>query len=1111
MKKTFLIIGSVLLFLLVTAITIPFLFKDQIKAKVNAEIEKNISAKVFYGDLNLSLFKNFPQITLTLNNFGIVGIAPFAGDTLVAANAFHTSFDVMSIFKKETIKVNFVEFDQPKINLKVLKDGTNNYDIYKKSVDNEQVTKSHNFAAQLNSWTINQGEIKYDNSQIPAFVSLSNINHEGNGDISQQIFDLNSTTSIEKTIVNYKGQSYLKNRKITFEGPVNIDLNQSIYALQKGKLQINDFPIELAGNIHMPDTNINLDVTFKTKENEDFKKLISLIPAFYTKEYNDIKTEGNFTVTGKTKGIYNAHTMPAFDISINVNKGRIQFPALSVPISDINFKAFIENKTDKLQNTSIDIKNFNLNLGKNPIKGHVLLTGLQNSKVDADVKGNIDLAEITKIFPMKGLSLKGNLNADIVAKGYYTKNEFPKITGKLNLKNGYAKSADFPEAIENILLTASILNTSGKPSDTKIDLSDALLIMQGEPFMLKGTIQNLKNVQWDLAAKGKLDFTKITKIFPIDGTKIKGKIEADITTKGQMEAIKSKNYQNLNVIGTAKLQDFEYESIDFPQPFSAKSADLSFTPTQIIAKNASGFLGKSDYEGTGTFGNYFGYVFNNEVLNGNLNVTSKVFNMNEWMDDSPSSSTKTLEATTLRAVEIPKDLDLKINAIVGETAYEKMKIGNAKGNIIVNNGKVQLQNVTFNALGGSFITNGSYNSSDIVHPKFDFDLDLAKVEIVQAYQHLWVVRNLVPIAEYLLGNFTSKVKIGGELGQDMVPKLMSLTGEGLVKLIKAAVKENPIIKEVADKTKIPVLQNIVLQDILMQTEVKNGRMGFKPFSFNIKDYKFSVGGFNALDGSLDWAIGVDAPTGKIGQGFNDLFKTWTGKTLSGTDRVAFDLQMGGTFKQPKVVFKGSKTANSIKETVTAEAKAQIEAAKAKAQAELDKLKTEAEAKKKELEDKATAEIERLKTEAEAKKKELEDKAKAEIARLKKEAEDQAKAEIEKLKKIADDKIAEEKAKLEKIAQEKRKELEAKIKAKLDSTSRANAEKLRKALEDKAKAAVEEKRKAAEAKAKAAEEKLKQEADAKIKAAEEKAKQELEERKKAAEDELKKAVKDTTKN
>ena len=133
MKKILLISLSIVLIVIALLFTFPYFFKDKIKAKVDSEIAKKVDAKVFYGDLDLSIFKNFPQITVPLSNFGVVGNAPFLGDTLVAATEFNTSFNVMSIFKEDHIKVNSIALNQPKILIKTLKDGSNNYDIINQS------------------------------------------------------------------------------------------------------------------------------------------------------------------------------------------------------------------------------------------------------------------------------------------------------------------------------------------------------------------------------------------------------------------------------------------------------------------------------------------------------------------------------------------------------------------------------------------------------------------------------------------------------------------------------------------------------------------------------------------------------------------------------------------------------------------------------------------------------------------------------------------------------------------------------------------------------------------------------------------------------------------
>jgi AsmA-like C-terminal region len=332
-----------------------------------------------------------------------------------------------------------------------------------------------------------------------------------------------------------------------------------------------------------------------------------------------------------------------------------------------------------------------------------------------------------------------------------------------------------------------------------------------------------------------------------------------------------------------------------------------------------------------------------------------------------------------------------------------MKMNNIKGFLTVANGAVKMQNVGFQSLGGNFITNGTYNSADLAHPKFDFSLNLENVEIAQAYQHLSIVKYLMPIAQYLIGGANSKFKIDGELTQDMMPKFNTLNGDGIMKILNGEVsKDNPLVQKLIETTKLVKLKDTKLNNLLMQFEIKDGTFGVKPFDIKFDDYKITASGRHGLIGSMDYALVLDVPAGKTGEAFSNIFQKWTGKPLQGTDRVKFDLALGGTVKSPIFGFKGSSTANSIKDAVLSEAKSQVDAAKTKALEEADRLKKEAEAKIQVEKDKLMNQANAKKAEVEAKiqkeKDALEAKAKATVDSIKKAANERAKKILEQQKK-----------------------------------------------------------------------------------------------------------------
>lgn len=1008
MKKILIIFVSLIALFAGVLLAVPIFFKDKIQAKVNQEIQKKINATVYYKDFDLSLIKNFPNVTLSLSDFGVVGRSPFGGDTLVQAKSFTVSADVKSILSGDKIAVNSVQLDTPKILLKVLKDGSNNYDIYKtdslKAQPNESNEKS-NFQLGIKTWKISDGQIIYDDKLKNAYVSLQNITHEGSGDINSDVYDLSTETEIEKGNIEYGETSYLTDKKVSAKMDMIIDQANNKYTFKDNSLTINDFVLNFAGSIAMPDTsNIVMDLTYSSPENS-FKNLLSLVPNIYTDKFKDLKAEGNVKFDGFVKGTKNATQFPTYDFKLLVSNAMFQYPDLPTAVTGINIDFKAKNSTNDLNNSVLDFKKLVMNFGKNPINGRILIDGLKKSKVDADLMAKLDLQQIAQIFPMKGLEMRGLYDVNLKAKGTYdtlTK-QFPQVNAVMSLVNGFIKSDKFSQPIQNINAKATLLNTDGALASTRLDISNLKLILDNEPFIAEGHIQNFENYNWDIKAKGKIDLTKITKIYPLKDMTLKGIIDGDIHTKGKMSDVTAKRYSNLPTSGKAAIKGIEFTSKDYPQGIKVSSANMTFSPQSINISDSKGYLGTSDFTGNGTFSNYIGYVLNNESLKGNLNVKSNKFNVNEWMTDAPKTANNPSSNSNLQVVEIPKNMDLVINSEIANALYDKMELKNIKGLLTVGNGAVKMKNVAFNSLGGNFITNGTYNSADLAHPKFDFALNLENVEIAQAYQHLNIVKYLMPVAQYLIGGINSKFKIDGELGQDMMPKINTISGDGLMKILNGEISENnPLVQKLVEATKLTKLKNTKLNNLLMQFEIKDGTFGVKPFDIKFDDYKITASGRHGLTGSMDYALVLDVPAGKTGEAFSNIFQKWTGKSLQGSDRVKFDLVLGGNLKNPIFGFKGSSTANSIKDAVVSEAKSQIDAAKTKALEEADRLKKEAEARIQTEKDKLMSQVNTKKVEVEAKIQKEREALEAQVKRttdsIKKVASDRAKKLLEDQKK-----------------------------------------------------------------------------------------------------------------
>ncbi len=73
--------GITFLVLLILIIVAPFIFKDKIVALVKEEANKNLNAKVDFGEFDLTLFSSFPDFRFVINKVNIIGVDSFANDT----------------------------------------------------------------------------------------------------------------------------------------------------------------------------------------------------------------------------------------------------------------------------------------------------------------------------------------------------------------------------------------------------------------------------------------------------------------------------------------------------------------------------------------------------------------------------------------------------------------------------------------------------------------------------------------------------------------------------------------------------------------------------------------------------------------------------------------------------------------------------------------------------------------------------------------------------------------------------------------------------------------------------------------------------------------------
>lgn len=797
-KKILKITGIVVLLLIGTLFAAPFLFKNQIKAKIAEAINAKVDAKVSFADADLSLFKNFPNANVSLEKLVIINKAPFEGDTLVSLGELNLKMSIKELFKgeNESINIDGITSKDGLINIIFNKDGIGNYDIaLKDEKPTEEEGKSKPLALKIQNYKIENFQFRYTDQGSKIKMVIDSLNHEGTGDFAAEKLDL-TTKSTANISLDMDKVNFMKNIHLTLDAVLGIDLKNSKYTFKENKALINQLPLEFDGFIQLAEAGQQYDLTFKTPTSS-FKNFLGLIPSAYASSLDGVKTTGDFTVAGFAKGMLTDTTIPKFNIAIASNNGSFQYPNL-------------------------------------------------------------------------------------------------------------------PKSVQSIVIDTKIVNETGIMNDTYVNLDKLSFRIDQDVFDAKANIKNIStNALVDAALKGTINLGNLSKAYPIKLDKpLSGILKADVKTKFDMQSVEKSQYQNIYNAGTIGLTGFKY-SDENGKTMTISNALVLFNPTNINLKQFNATTGKSDLSVTGVLENFYGFMFKNQELKGNFNMSSNQLAVDDFMTSGEPAKAKTTEETAeipktaakpADAMKIPAFLNCTLTAKANTVLYDNLILKAVSGKLIVKDEKVTLQNVKTSVFGGTIGANGSVSTKEKT-PVFDMDLNLNQVDIQQSFTQLDMLKKIAPIAGIVNGKINTSIRVNGNLdAKELTPNLNSLSGDLSGQLLSPSInaKNSTLLNALSSNIKFLDLNKLNLNDVKAALSFKDGKVNLKPFDIKYQDIKATIGGAHGFDQSMNYNVKFDVPAKYLGKEANALIAKLSPADAAKLDNIPINALLTGNFSNPKI-------------------------------------------------------------------------------------------------------------------------------------------------------------------------------------------------------------------
>ena len=775
MKRILKIFVAFIAVVLLLLLSVPYFFKGGIEELIKKEGNKMLNAEFDFGGLDISLIRNFPLASLTIEDFYLKGVGQFENDTLLSAGEVTAAVNVMSLFGDEGFDIRKILLDNVSVTAVVLPDSTVNWDVMKDSGEEDDTEESSSpFRIKLQELVIDNFGLVYDDRLGNMYARIIGMDAECSGDFGSSRTLLELVASINALTFSMDGVPFINNARIAADMNVDADLENNKFTLKENTLELNAIKAAVDGWVAMTDNGMEMDLRLNSNE-IGFKEILSLVPAIYTRDFEGLKTDGQAKLGAYAKGsLIGDSIVPEFNVELDVKDAMFQYPSLPAGVSRINVAANISNPGGSLDRT------------------------------------------VVKVAPLS-------------------------------------------------------------------------FVMANNPFSVSATLSTpMSDMQFDVAAKGVLDLGKVKEIYPLEEMALNGVVNADMGIKGRMSSIERGMYDKIAASGNVRLADMLLAMDGMPD-IEIKKSLLSFTPRYLQLDETVVMIGDNDLTVDSRFENYMGYLFKGSTIKGNLNVRSNSFNLNDFMTDDTAVPDETEavsapDTAVLAVIRVPENIDFAMNAAFKELAFGNFTFRNVNGNLDIDEGKVDMKNLSLETMGGKVMVNGFYKAPAEVQPEFNASLKLSDIVFAQAYKELGVVQKMAPIFGGITGAFSGEMKINTKLDETMSPELHSLEGSGLFTTKDVSLDGVTVIQQVADILKKPELKKTSVKDVRVEFVIRDGRVITKPFDVKLGDCRMNVSGSTGLDQTIDYVGKITIP-----------------ESLGGVSRLGtVDMTIEGKFNSPKV-------------------------------------------------------------------------------------------------------------------------------------------------------------------------------------------------------------------
>ena len=763
MKRVVSIILIIIFLLLGILIALPIFFKDKMLVYAKKMLNEQLNAKVELADLNLSLIRSFPKLSLNMQEVMIKGVGHFENDTLLYVPVVQTSAPIGSLFNPSKMSISEFVVDKAKINLLVNEEGEVNWNlVVADSADTKtetapKETKSadnSDFKLKLDKILFKNADLKYTDKKTNMSLALTDITFNIGGEMYGSSTSLDAKANVQDIAFDYGGINYISKTLLNIKTQLDADFNSMTFKIGENELLVNQLPLQLNGTVKMTSDTVFCDLSLEAKAS-DFEDFLALVPPAYESYLKDIDASGTASIKGTVKGFYFEDDYPAIRLNANVDKARFKYAGMPEELQNISAKIAITKPQGILDKMQIDVSRAHVEIRETPVDFRLKVNQpVSDPYFEGNLTGKVNLAQLKQALPLDRVNMSGVIEANIAASGTYSaieKEAYDRIKsdGEVRLNNFEYSSPDF---------TQKILVPEGKLdlSPREINLSRLMMQIGQSDFQLSGKVRNYLNYllkEGTLVADLQLNSKKVAinelmNLQADDETLEKEDESAAKTSETAAGSVAFDIPDRVNITFRSDIASAAYNGI----PIKNINGLIKTAKQKLTLQNLSMDMLKGKMLMNGAYQNTkenkplfdFGFNIRNfdiptmfQTLSGfrdkvpiagnSTGLLNSKLKIDGQLDEKLKPISKTINGkgdfSTKNLVLLNSSVFEQLNGIINQDKLKNIKVDDFDASGTVENGNLKIKPFTTKVMGQEATFNGSLSVDNIIDMRIDFDIE----------------------------------------------------------------------------------------------------------------------------------------------------------------------------------------------------------------------------------------------------------------------------------------------------------------------------------------------------------------------------------------------------